>query len=121
VALLKALPREADNPLVFLSSQPNKPLAQDAMLRVLHAMGQAGTTAHGFRSAFSDFCHEQTAVEPLVVEAALAHAGGTKVEKAYRRGDLLTKRARLMEQWAQYLLSGEAESATVVPLHGGVR
>jgi integrase len=130
VALLKALPWEAGNPLVFVSSQPGKPMSPDSMLRVLKAMGHAGITAHGFRSAFSDFAHERTKAEPLLVEAALAHAAGDKVAKAYRRGDLFEKRRALMERWAAFLLSGEAEApqseapeATVVqlPLHGGAR
>ena len=135
VALLKGLPREAGNPLVFVSSQTGKPMSPDSMLRVLKAMGHAGITAHGFRSAFSDFAHERTKAEPLLVEAALAHAAGDKVAKAYRRGDLFEKRRGLMGRWAGFLLSGEAEapeteapetkapSAAVVqpPLYGGVR
>jgi integrase len=131
VALLKGLPREAGNPLVFVSSQLGKPMSPDSMLRVLKAMGHAGITAHGFRSAFSDFAHERTKAEPLLVEAALAHAAGNKIAKAYRRGDLFERRARLMEAWAAFLLSGEAETpkadppglATVVqlPLSEGLR
>jgi len=31
----------------------------------------------------------------------LAHAIGDKVEAAYRRGDLFTKRERLMADWAK--------------------
>ena len=35
-----------------------------------------------------------------VAEQALAHALRDKVEAAYRRGDMLEKRRRLMEEWA---------------------
>jgi integrase len=129
VALL-TLPREPGNPLVFAATVPGKPMSPDSMLRVLQAMGHA-VTAHGFRSAFSDFAHERTKAEPLLVEAALAHAAGNKIAKAYRRGDLFERRARLMEAWAAFLLSGEAETpkadrpglATVVqlPLREGLR
>jgi integrase len=76
VALL-TLPREPGNPLVFAATVPGKPMSPDSMLRVLQAMGHA-VTAHGFRSAFSDFAHERTKAEPLLVEAALAHAAGNK-------------------------------------------
>jgi len=31
---------------------------------------------------------------------ALAHTVGDQVEAAYRRGDLFTKRAKLMREWA---------------------
>ena len=34
---------------------------------------------------------------------ALAHTVRSKVEAAYRRGDLLAKRRALMEAWAQYV------------------
>lgn len=37
-----------------------------------------------------------------VVEMALAHAIGSKVEAAYRRGDLFEKRRKLMEAWAGF-------------------
>jgi integrase len=46
-------------------------------------------------------------VRRLAGEAALAHASGDKVEAAYKRGDALAKRRKLMEAWAAYC-SGEA-------------
>jgi hypothetical protein len=33
---------------------------------------------------------------------ALAHAIKNQTEAAYRRGDLMEKRGRLMEEWARY-------------------
>ena len=61
-----------------------------------------GVTVHGFRSNFRDWAAERTNYPNHVVEMALAHAVGDKVEAAYRRGDLFEKRRRLMEDWAQY-------------------
>ena len=34
---------------------------------------------------------------------ALAHVIENKVEAAYRRGDLFTKRRTMMQEWADYL------------------
>ena len=48
-----------------------------------------------------------------VVEQALAHAIGSGVEAAYRRGDLFAKRVALMNDWARYL---ERDPAKVVLL-----
>jgi hypothetical protein len=45
----------------------------------------------------------------------LAHATGDRVEQAYRRGDALEKRRRLMEAWASYC-SRPVASGDVVPL-----
>ena len=57
---------------------------------------------HGFRSTFRDWCAERTNYPQHVAEMALAHKIGNKVEAAYRRGDLLAKRRRLMRDWAAY-------------------
>ena len=57
---------------------------------------------HGFRSAFRDWAHERTNHPREVAEAALAHVVGNAVELAYRRGDALEKRRRLMRDWARF-------------------
>ena len=44
---------------------------------------------------------------------ALAHAIESKVERAYRRGDLLDKRRRLMQDWAAYCASSRGAGAEV--------
>jgi hypothetical protein len=50
-----------------------------------------------------------------VVEMALAHVVGDKVEAAYRRGDLFDKRRRLMADWARYC-ARPAAVADVLPM-----
>jgi hypothetical protein len=57
---------------------------------------------------------EATAAAGEVAEAALAHTIGSKVERAYRRGDLLERRRDLMSAWERFAL-GEG-SATVTPI-----
>jgi integrase len=57
-------------------------------------------TPHGFRSTFRDWAAEHTSFPHEVCEAALAHAINSKVEAAYRRGDLLERRRELMAAWA---------------------
>ena len=63
-----------------------------SMLMLLRRMGRDDLTVHGFRSAFSDWCAEQTHFASEVREMALAHAVGNKLESAYRRNDLFQKR-----------------------------
>ena len=48
---------------------------------------------------------------------ALAHTVSDKVERAYRRGDLFAKRARLMQDWARFCEQQSADSE-VVQLRG---
>ena len=65
-------------------------------------MGRSDLTVHGFRSTFRDWAAESTAYPRDVCEMALAHAIEDKSEAAYRRGDLLEKRAQLMAEWANF-------------------
>ena len=88
--------------LVFPGSLTGRPLSHMAMLRVLEAMGRGDLTAHGFRSSFRDWSAECTNFPREVCEAALAHTIESKVEAAYRRGDLFQKRRQLMAAWARY-------------------
>jgi integrase len=59
-------------------------------------------TAHGFRSTFRTWAEEVATVPHAVVEQAMGHQVGSKVERAYRRTDLLEKRRELMAAWANY-------------------
>jgi integrase len=76
------------------------PMSNMTMLMLLRRMKRDDLTAHGFRSTFSDWAAEGSAYPREVVEMALAHTIGNKVEAAYRRGDLFEKRRRLMKDWA---------------------
>ena len=68
------------------------------------------------RSAFRDWAGEQTNFPREVCEAALAHIVGNGVEQAYRRGDALDKRRRLMQAWAEYCSKPITAGAAVTPL-----
>ncbi|WP_075213901.1 tyrosine-type recombinase/integrase [Mongoliimonas terrestris] len=90
---------------VFPGSKPGRPLSVMALDMVLRRM-HVDVTVHGFRSAFRDWCGEETVFAREVAEAALAHVVGDQTERAYRRGDALQKRRELMQAWSNYLLSG---------------
>ena len=61
-------------------------------------------TVHGMRSSFKDWVSETTTYANEVSEMALGHSISSKVEAAYRRGNLLEKRRQLMEDWSNFLL-----------------
>ncbi len=69
----------------------------------MRRMGVVDYTVHGTRSAFRDWAGEETEHAREVAEAVLAHSVGDAAEQAYRRGDALAKRRRLMDEWAGYL------------------
>ena len=116
VAILKAPPRDGSD-FIFIGAQQGKPISDMAMLELLRGMNGNGLTVHGFRSTFSDWARERTGYPRDVIEMALAHAIKDKSEAAYRRGDALEKRRRLMAEWARYCES-PAVTAEVVALHG---
>lgn len=97
VAILRGLPRD----------RPPFALSENAMLYLVQKAPPKGLglpfTVHGFRSSFRDWAAETTDTPNEVVEMALAHAIRNKAEAAYRRGNLLERRRRLMEEWAEYL------------------
>jgi integrase len=94
----------------------DKHLSDMAMLQLLKRMGHGGVTVHGFRSAFKDWARDRTNFDNYVVEAALAHAVGDKVEAAYARSDVIDKRRKLMEAWATYCASTPAPAGKTVVL-----
>jgi integrase len=87
---------------VFPSQDLTGPLGHAALFMLLRRMGRGDVTTHGMRSTFRDWAAECTHYPNEVVEMALAHTVGSKVEAAYRRGDLFDKRRRLMADWATF-------------------
>lgn len=86
-----------------------------AMSMLLRRM-KVDVTVHGFRSGFRDWAAECTGYAHEVAEMALAHTIASKVERAYRRGDLFDKRRRLMDDWATYCATIPAAGANVTPI-----
>jgi integrase len=102
LAALDAVSNEGE--YLFPSVKEGAGLSNAAMSELLKGMGYAPdvATVHGFRSAFKDWCSEQTAYPNELSEMAMAHTVSDKVEAAYRRGDMRDKRRRLMADWAAY-------------------
>ena len=115
VALLRQLAESKISEFVF-PGRPGKPLSNGALLALLKRMERPDLTSHGFRSTFRDWAAEQTNYPREVAEMALSHAIGDKVEAAYRRGDLLEKRRRMMEAWATFAAAKPAAGKVVVPI-----
>ena len=99
--------------LIFPGRSHNKPISAAALLKIVKEH-DISLTVHGFRSSFRDWCAEQTSYPREVAEAALAHAVKDKTEAAYQRGDLLEKRRRMMQDWANFLDKPSIEESTKV-------
>ena len=93
-----------------------------SLTAVLRRMRRGDLTAHGFRSTFKDWAAESTAYPAELSEMALAHTIGSKVEAAYRRGDLFEKRRRLMADWGAFCSThGMIDGANVIALRDATR
>jgi len=103
--------------LVFPSSvyKPGEPLSNNAMRSALIRMGVKATPHALSRATFATWANEETTHEKDVIKCALSHGKKDKLGAAYHRGQLLQKRARLMDDWASFLLgkrkAGNAKAA----------
>jgi integrase len=128
VALLRALPRLHDNPLVFPAARGGQlsDMTLSAAMKRMHeadvVAGGAGfvdrtskrpAVPHGLRSTFRDWVAERTNYPGDMAEVALAHRISNAVEASYRRGDMIEKRRKMMDDWAGYL-AGVERSGNVV-------
>ena len=118
IALLRDMAAIRHSNYVFPGYKHGRPLGHNGLWTVAKRAAGADVTVHGLRSTFRDWAAEQTSYPNHVVEMALAHAIPNAVEAAYRRGDLFEKRARLMQQWADYCANPQA-GGKVVALRAG--
>jgi integrase len=103
---------------LFCNDVTGEPLSENAMLAVLRRMGKKGAmTTHGCRSTFRTWAQESTNFPSEVAEMALGHTVGSKVERAYARGDALNKRVAIMQAWADYL-GRTQQPGKVIPIQG---
>lgn len=91
-------------------------LSSTALLMTLRRMERTDLTAHGFRSTFRDWAGEMTNFPREIAEQALAHTLKDKTEAAYRRGDALEKRRRLMDAWDAHCNAPAKELGAVVAM-----
>jgi integrase len=103
VTLLRSLPR--NGALIF-------PMSINTMHRVCTGL-RDGITVHGFRSCFRDWCYEASSFPREIVEHCLAHIEGSASELAYKRGEALAKRRRVMDAWARFC-AGSGENVTIL-------
>lgn len=120
IEILEEMAKVRQSDFIFPGTRPKRPLSNMATEMLLRRMKAGEVTTHGFRSSFRDWAGELTSFPREVAEAALAHAIGDETERAYRRGDALAKRRKLMEAWASYI--DKAPGANVIkPAFGSAK
>jgi integrase len=105
---------------IFRGRSGDGHLSNMAMTMCLRGVDDKGFTVHGFRSTFRDWTGDETDFPREVAEAALAHLIGDEAEQAYRRGDALERRRKLMDAWAEYLnFAPKAHADSLSTFQGG--
>jgi len=90
-------------------------ISTGAMYELLKRMNVKGATVHGFRSTFRDWTADETNYDGEVANKSLAHKLKDETEAAYNRANLLEKRKKLMQDWANYCLPLRKEEK-VIPI-----
>ena len=93
VEIVRQMEKSAGSNFVFPGASSGRPLSNMAMLTLLKRMNSGARkwldkdgrpiTAHGFRSTFRTWAEEVATVPHAVVEQAMGHQVGRKVERAY--------------------------------------
>ncbi|SFC32474.1 Integrase [Polaromonas sp. OV174] len=104
--LRKLHPLTGHGVLVFHGERShNRPISDGTLRAALLTMGFGPDvqSVHGLRATARTLLAEELNVEPLVIEAQLAHAVKDANGRAYNRTQYLKHRVTMMQQWADYL------------------
>lgn len=84
--------------------QHDRPISDNSVRSALYSLG-VGTEQswHGFRASARTMLVDQLDLDPLAIEANLAHAVKDSNGRSYNRTQYLTKRYHQIQQWADYL------------------
>jgi len=92
--------------LVFHGERSHdRPISDNTLRAALLTLGYGPTvqSVHGFRATARTILAEVLEVDPLVIEAQLAHAVKDANGTSYNRTQYLKQRAVMMQRWADYL------------------
>ena len=107
VAILRKLqPLTGHGALVFHGERSHdRPIRDNTLRAALLTLGYGPEvqSVHGFRATARTLLAEELNIDPLVIEAQLAHAVKDANGRAYNRTQYLKHRTSMMQQWADYL------------------
>ena len=104
--LRKLHPLTGHGTLLFPGERSHdRPISDNTLRAALLTLGYGPDkqSVHGFRATARTMLEEIHDVDPLVIEAQLAHAVKDANGRSYNRTTYLKHRATMMQQWADYL------------------
>lgn len=117
VALLRAIqPLTGHGVYVFPGERSHdRPISDNSVRSALYALGFGKEqTWHGFRASARTMLVDELNLDPLAIEANLAHAVKDSNGRSYNRTQYLKQRFDQIQQWADYL-DKLARGAEVIP------
>ena len=82
----------------------DRPISDNSVRSALYALGFGkAQTWHGFRASARTMMVDQLNLDPLAIEANLAHAVKDSNGRSYNRTQYLAQRFDQIQQWADYL------------------
>ena len=106
--VLNLIEKNNASPFIFLNAKKTTHICNNTMRYFLMKNLPdyfKDTVPHGFRSSFRNWAEENHNYSRRAVELCLAHTNKNKVEKAYLRSNLLSKRIEIMNEWNNFLTS----------------
>lgn len=95
----------------------DRPLSDNSVRSALYSLGFGKEQSwHGFRATARTMLVDHLNLDPLMIEANLAHAVKDANGRSYNRTQYLQQRFAMVQQWADYLDKLRV-GADVIPLH----
>ncbi len=104
--LRKLQPITGGGALLFHGERSHeRPISDNTLRAALQTLGYGSDvqSVHGFRATARTLLAEVLGVDPLVIEAQLAHAVKDANGRAYNRTQYIKQRTAMMQKWADYL------------------
>jgi integrase len=102
ISVLDRCPRVESNPFCFISPiRPRAAISDISVAALFKRMGVAATLHGTARSLWSDYFHNHTDHDHMLIELALGHSQSATV-KAYWRTSPLAKLRVIFEEWADF-------------------
>ena len=121
IEILKGLPREKNNPMFVFIENTGQYYGRHGDVRTAKGMTWQSTTPGMAvpRIRRSAIGRPSKRRSPTLVKMAIAHAIESGTERAYRRGELMEKRRKLMDAWERYCnVVRAAKGDNVTPIRG---
>lgn len=107
VAILRDLHARTGHGVLLFPGERSRerPISDNTLRAALQTLGYGPDlqSVHGFRATARTLLAEELNVDPLVIEAQLAHEVKDANGRAYNRTKYLKQRTLMMQQWADYL------------------